>query len=742
MTHDMGSTRRVRRALGVLVVLLVVAAVAASVLTSRAVGSEQRARFDRQTERLDTALTERMTAYVQVLRGGLGLFVASDEVTRADWARYVATLRLDERYPGFKSLSYAPAVRPQDLDDFVAAVRATAPATVDGRPYTLRAPAGSSGTPALHSPILYVAPDVPVNRAVLGVDMMREPARRAAMERAAETGDAVASPRLRLSGSASDEAGFIVYLPVVREGRLLGWLTAAFLAEAFTEGLEVARATDVAFEISDGVGPGAALLHSTAGVEPDGSPRPLPVSQDAAFTSTSEVAVPGGTWQVHYVAPEGFVPRSAAAVPWLVLLLGLLLCVVVVLLARGAERWRRVAVVLDRQSTSLREATAAAQAATLAKSTFLATMSHEIRTPLNAVLGANSVLLETPLQPDQASYAATIRDSGQHLLHVVNDILDLSKAEAGRVVLEHEPFDLERCLDTVLDLVGTEAGRKGLDLSVERSAPGAVVGDVARLRQVLLNLVGNAVKFTPAGGRVVLRVLPVPPEGEDLVAFEVSDTGTGITPDQLAGLFEPYVQAAASVTRTHGGTGLGLTIAQQLVEAMGGTLTVDSTVGEGTTFRFTVRLPAAVPEPEPAPEPAPAPTDGPRTREPLRVLVAEDDDLSRELLAHMVEILGHHADVVGDGEAAVAAAGATDYDVVLLDRRMPGLDGPEAARRIREQHPGPRPRIVSISGSDGGFGAAVDDEVPKPFVLADVAAALDRVDLTLGVSAAGPSSLR
>lgn len=726
--YDVGSawgTRRSVVALAVVALMLVGTAVA-TFLTARTVHSEQEARFVNQADRLDAAIADRMDAYVQVLRGGLGLFEASDDVSRADWTRYVDTLRLDDRYPGFRSLSYVPAVWTAGLEDFVA----DAGPVPGGAPYSIKQPRGASGTPSMHAPVLYIAPDRPDTRLALGLDLMLEPVRRQALQRSAATGSVVVTPRLQLVSSTDEEAGFLVLVPVERDHMLQGWLVAAFLAEGFTSGLEVARDTDLDFEIWDGTGTTRSLLTSTAGVDADGGPRPLDDlddTTDAAFAMDRAVDLPGGSWHVRFVAPPGFESRWAAFAPWLVAVLGLLLTAGVVLLVRGSERWRHAASILDRQSRVLNEARETAEAASLATSTFLATMSHEIRTPLNAVIGANSVLMETPLDDEQRAYTVMIRDSGRHLIGVVNDVLDLSRAGSGRMVLESEVFDLGSCLEIVLDLAAAEAGRKAVDLQLDLQAPRHVVGDVARLRQVLINLVGNAVKFTPEGGQVVVRVFVVETGGrtrDGLVAFEVADNGIGIPAGRLATLFDPYVQADASTSRLHGGTGLGLSIAQHLVEAMGGTITVDSAVGVGSTFRFTVRLPAA-PPPTRTPAPATSAEPGRRTSD-VRILVAEDDPVSRELIERMIDVLGFSSDVVGDGAAAVAAARRTAYDVVFLDRHMPTLDGAAAARRIRALLP--HARIVAISGSLGhdAFGDLADDVVAKPFVLSDLDAALDR----------------
>lgn len=591
------------------VLLLLVATATATVTTHRDVEARQEQRFAAQAERLDAALRERINAYVQVLRGSLGLMRSSGSVSRTDWDDYVRTLRLDERYPGIKSLSWAPAVARTDLAAFVARVRRErVPDSFGGRPalrdYVLRQPASSddgavpaqAGPPPVHSPILYVAPWDAANRRVLGVDMMRDPARRTVMLRAARSDEAVTSPRLRLSGSRDNEAGFIIYTPVRRGGELQGWLTAAFLAERFIRGVDVARASDLDFEVHDGTtdqAGAAGLLHSTAGTLDDGAPRPL--AQDGSRLATSTVLpVPGGSWTVLYQAPPGFVPLSERLAAVLVGGVGLLVTAAIWLLMLGIGRWRRVAGLLDEQAEGLREARAEAEQATRAKSDFLATMSHEIRTPLTAVIASSDALSTTDLDDDQARYTAIIARGSTHLLEVVNDVLDLSRLEAGALPLEDEPYELAACVAGVLQVVGPAAESRGVLLHAD--VPRARLrGDETRLRQVLINLVSNAVKFTGANGEV--RITARVHDGR--LSVEVADTGVGITPERIEELFAPFVQAEAGTSRRHGGSGLGLAITRRLVDAMGGVVGAESEPGVGSTFRFWVLAPAVEQQPAP-----------------------------------------------------------------------------------------------------------------------------------------------
>lgn len=636
-------------------------------------------------------LRNRVFRSLEVLYGIQSFYATRSEVSRQQFGQFVgAALR---RQPELQALAWdawVPAgerhlweetARQEGYPDFHFTEESKASGLV------------TAGARDEYFPVYYLE-SLSRNQAAFGFDVGSEPHRREALLRARQTESAVATAPVELT---QGRLGFLVFLPVYLQEKFAGFAVAVFRVSDLVEN----SLRLPGFEIS--------ILDPAEGKWIFTQSAHLPPPDDD-LSEPADLDVAGRTWRLVFHPTGSYLAEHAGHSWWLVFGGGLLCTGLVIFQMREAMRRE------DRIAREVRERKAAedsAAAANSAKSLFLANMSHEIRTPMNAILGYCQILeRDTTLLPFQRDAVATIASSGQHLLRLVNDILDLSKIEAGRMELQNNPLDLFTLARELLGMFQQRCDEKGLQLRLNwqvRDEEAGVLGDEGKLRQVLINLLGNALKFTDSG-EVTLCIT----RQKCRTDFAVQDTGSGIELEFQSRIFEPFLQGPRASIR--GGTGLGLAIALRQVELMGGELKLDSQPGKGSRFSFTIEMPAA----------------GPATvRSPRRVrhlhsgssvdcLVVDDVAENRAVLQHLLERIGCNVASVEDAATALTLLRQRMPQIIFMDMRMPGLSGVEAARRIQSEFGPDASRIVLISASvlqqerERALQAGCDDFLSKP----------------------------
>jgi CheY-like chemotaxis protein len=388
----------------------------------------------------------------------------------------------------------------------------------------------------------------------------------------------------------------------------------------------------------------------------------------------------------------------------------------------------------EKTEKNLIAAKEAAEAAVEAKAAFLANMSHELRTPLNAVIGYSSLLLDDNLTQEQTESIESIKNGGEALLAIISEILEFSRAEKGKITLEYQPFSIKRCIEESMDMVAVQADKKGLNLSytISYGMRDTIIGDPGRLRQILVNLLANAVKFTDEGSISVSASSEIIEGNRRKIAFDVQDTGIGMPQDKMDRLFEPFTQLEYVISRKRDGTGLGLAISKKLVEFMGGQIWAKSEVGKGSTFGFTIQAETIPGKQLDLGEKNRATYENLSGQRPLSILVADDNPSNQKVLVEMLKRLGYRPDAVADGYEVIQALRIRPYDLIFMDIRMPEMDGLTATRKIRELWPDNGPKVVAITAyamegdQEMCLEAGMDGYIAKPVKLGDLAEVLDK----------------
>jgi signal transduction histidine kinase/DNA-binding NarL/FixJ family response regulator len=720
-------------------------------------------RFNNEAAYVVELVQERLQKYEDALWSGIAAIRAmSGDVSYPEWRTFADSLRIQDKYHGINGIGVIHQIPPSELDAYLERQRRERPDFRIHPPHTIDD----------HWPITLIEP-VATNASAVGLDMAHEVNRYTAARKSRDTGTSQITGPIVLVQDSGKTPGFLFFAPFYRNGvhdtvearrtNFIGLVYAPFIVKKLMLGTLEKTKRNVDIQIGDGA---STLYDEHHPGEPNFDPKPL-------YSKNVDVDLYGRTWNFRISTTKSFRAGADASQPYYILATGIVIDTMMLLLFLSLARTKQRATELAEQMSEehrkksgeleqlfdqhrvlhqeLEERNEMLEHASQVKSDFLATMSHELRTPLSGVMGMARLLHQTDLSPEQLKLVHTIEDSGDGLLLLLNDILDLSKIEAGQVELELLDFDLRDLLRTMEALWEPRYRDKGLKFSIDVGDDVSTVlkTDPTRLRQILFNLIGNATKFTEAGG-ITVRVSQRPLSGGCLeTRVEVEDTGIGIPLKARPDIFSKFTQGDGSTTRKFGGTGLGLTICKQLTELLGGEIGFDSAEGVGTTFWFTIRCvpgdPAAVVGDATGQDGGNEHIDGPVR--PLKILVAEDHMVNQAVIRTLLENAGHRVDTVGDGIQAVSAVMRVDYDLVLMDIQMPEMDGIAATQKIRELpgETGNLPIIALTANAMKGdreqyLAAGMSDYLPKPVSPTDLKRVIARWAPKGGQEPNGPNT--
>ncbi|HEX5364319.1 MAG TPA: CHASE domain-containing protein [Gallionella sp.] len=683
--------------------------------SQRQLQTELQNEFDYGIHRTEFNIGQRLSDYEDVLYGLQALYSASDEVSRSEFSAYVAGLHLDEHHPGIQSVAFSISVSGAQKEQHLAAIRK------QGFPdYTIH----PEGIRDLYVPAIYVEPFQGENLREFGLDNYATAERRATLERARDSEQISVSGKLTLAqGVDAQQTSILMFMPVYRNGvahntaesrraNLVGWVSAAFRIQDLAAQLIGASSRNINIDIYDGTEMTAeTLLYSSENAR----------DTSAAFKSVRQIQIADRLWTLSFSSKPAFDAKLLHSRTGTLAISGIVVSLILSLFT-WLMLYSRERALLD--SARLERAKRLAERANQAKSEFLANMSHELRTPMNGILGMTHLALRNETDSHKLNLLEKIQFSGEHLLHTIDNVLDLSSLESGRLHLNPFDFMLREILSDLDGQLTPKASHKGLELAFDIPPELYALklhGDAARLEQVLLNYACNAIKFTEQGRIVIRARILEEDERSCKLRFEVEDTGIGIDMDKRPPLFTPFWQVDASSSRTHEGSGLGLAICSELVSMMeDGQVGVESALGKGSTFWFSARFDktgSSVPagkERKISPELF-ANFNG------ARILVADDNSLSQMVMGELLKSAGASVQSAWSGREALELLQQNRYDCVLMDVQMPLMDGIETTQAIRSDPAWAKLPIIAVTAhaSDENrqrcLQAGMNDFMGKPF---------------------------